>query len=273
MPEIVSASYRTDIPAFFTDWLLARLAAGVVRVRNPYGGPPALVRLDRESVAAWVFWTRNPSKLGPVLDRIDQPVAVQMSILDYPRELDPFVPPAAQQIVWFRALAARLGPRAMVWRYDPIVMVGGYDHRTAFAVLARALAGASDEVVVSFAHPYAKTVRNLRGIDWRDPDRREKQDLLIDLQAIAARHGLSLTVCSQPDLLVDGIAGAACIDAGRLQVIAPLKANRPGCLCAAARDIGRYDTCAHGCRYCYANHTPAAGRAGVRDHKAQAEQL
>ncbi len=270
---IVSASYRTDIPAFFTDWLLARIAAGWAEVRNPYGGPPALVRLDRESVAAWVFWTRNPSKLGPVLDRITQPVVVQMSILGYPRNLDAHVPPAELQIGWFRDLAARLGARAMVWRYDPIVALAGYDHRAAFTDLAGRLAGATDEVVVSFAHPYAKTVRNLRGIEWRDPGLAEKQGLLADLAVIARAAGMRLTLCSQPDLLIEGITGAACIDATRLGITAPLKPNRPGCLCATARDLGRYDTCAHSCRYCYANRTPAAGRDGVRGHDPQAALL
>ena len=33
---IVSASRRTDLPAYYPDWLMGRIAAGYCLVRNPY---------------------------------------------------------------------------------------------------------------------------------------------------------------------------------------------------------------------------------------------
>jgi len=118
--------------------------------------------------------------------------------------------------------------------------------------------------VLSLAHPYRKTRRNLdrtarrQGFVWRDPSVGEKRELLAGLARIAAEHGLSATLCSQPELLAAGLGDARCIDAARLSDIAqrPLaireKGNRPGCRCALSRDIGSYDTCPHGCVYCYA---------------------
>ncbi|MBV8493583.1 MAG: DUF1848 family protein, partial [Alphaproteobacteria bacterium] len=174
---------------------------------------------------------------------------------------------------------------AAVWRYDPLVFAAGIDaaaHAAGFGGLARALAGAVDEVVLSVVHPYRKTTRNLdraaarHGFAWHDPAAEEKRALLARLAEIAAGHGIEPTLCSQPELLVPGIGEARCVDATRLSDVAqrPVPSresgNRPGCRCALSRDIGAYDTCPHGCVYCYAvadrdralgnfrNHDPAA---------------
>ena len=93
---------------------------------------------------------------------------------------------------------------------------------------------------------------------------------------------MALTLCTQPALaaLVPGIAAPArCIDAGRLgdvagrPVAAPVKGNRPGCLCAESRDIGAYDSCPHGCVYCYAVRRPEAAKRNHRRHDPGAEML
>ncbi len=174
------------------------------------------------------------------------------------------------------------GPRAVVWRYDPVVITSLTPpawHRAAFARLAGALRGAVDEVCVSVLQPYRKTRRNMdaaaraHGFSWRDPEPEEARALLVDLAGVAADHGMALTLCAQPAL--DGVPGAAparCVDARRLSDVAgrPIaakeKGNRPGCLCAESRDIGDYDTCPHGCVYCYAVAAPAAAKARFHAH-------
>ncbi|MEX1034316.1 MAG: DUF1848 family protein, partial [Sneathiella sp.] len=229
---IVSASYKTDIPAFFGEWFRRRLAAGACDVANPYGGKPFSVPLGSDAVDGFVFWTRNA---GPFFDtlrglrRSDRPFVVQFTITDYPKALERATIPADAAVLQIRELADAFGPRALVWRYDPIVfstITPPAHHRAAFARLAMALEGAVDEAVVSFAHIYAKTRRNLEaaareyGFSWRDPEAAEKQALLGDLAAIAADHGIRLTVCGQPDLRVAGTFEARCIDAERLSDVA-----------------------------------------------------
>jgi Domain of unknown function (DUF1848) len=288
---IISASYRTDIPAFYGRWFMNRLDQGVCRVANPYGGPTIPVDLRPEAVDGFVFWTRNAGPFMAALDEIGSrgfPFVVQFTITGYPRALDASTIAAEAATAQMTALAKRFGPRALVWRYDPIVLSSVTPsnwHAETFAGLARALRGATDEVVMSFAQIYRKTQHNLdtaakrHGFAWHDPPESEKRALLARLAAIAADHGMTATLCTQPDLLGDGLAPARCIDAARLSdlagraVIAPEKGNRPGCLCAQSRDIGAYDTCPHGCAYCYAVRSPDLARRKFKGHDENANVL
>ena len=282
---IVSASYRTDIPAFYSTWFARRLAEGHAMVANPYGGKSYRVALRGEDVDGFVFWSRNMQPFRDNLANLGAPFMVQYTVTGYPRALEPSVLTAAQAIDDIKALARQYGGRAVVWRYDPIVFTDLTDaafHRRNFAALAGALKGAVAEVCVSFAQIYRKGRRHLdlaakqHGFTWRDPDWDEKQALLPELQAIAAAQNMRLTVCSQPEA---GGTGAACIDATRLSELAGhdikarQKGNRRGCLCAESRDIGAYDTCPHGCAYCYAVRDRDKALANYRGHDAAGERL
>ncbi|MFQ6019068.1 MAG: DUF1848 family protein, partial [Kiloniellaceae bacterium] len=194
---IVSASYRTDIPAFYGTWFRNRLADGVCRVVNPYGGQDYRVPLNREAVEGFVFWTRNIAPFGAALAEVAArgfPFIVQYTVTGFPRELETSVTPAERSIALLRDLARRYGPRVAVWRYDPVLITSvtpaGW-HRRAFARLAAALESVVDEVVLSFAQIYAKTRANTaragrrHGFTWRDPPDEEKRALLSDLAEIA----------------------------------------------------------------------------------------
>lgn len=270
---VVSASYRTDIPAFYGDWFARRLAAGYALVRNPWSGSTYRVDLKPEAVAGYVFWTRNPTPFMPLLEGLERPFAVQFTITGYGRRLEPSVLPPERAVEAAHGLAARYGPRCVVWRYDPILSPT-QDHVEAAGRLAESLRGATDECVVSFASFYRKTTRNLAaaGFAWEDPepDRRVR---LIEALADAVSP-LRLTVCAQPELTVGAAEPARCIDPARLGLgPLPEKGNRPGCACAASRDIGAYDTCPHGCVYCYANASPGAARRRFKAHNPEAEML
>jgi hypothetical protein len=202
------------------------------------------------------------------------------------------VVPAARSVALMRELAAAYGAAAVVWRYDPVLFTSLTPpdwHRRTFAELAAALEGVSDEVVLSAATIYAKTRRNTdaaaeaQGFSWWDPPAEEKTALLDDLARIARRHGFTPTLCAQPDLLPDPLftelRPAACIDTARLSrvagrpITAPTKGNRPGCLCAQAKDIGAYDTCPHGCVYCYAVRRPDLAKQRYRAHDPDSPRL
>jgi hypothetical protein len=287
---IISASYRTDIPAFYAAWFIRRFQAGYALVANPYGGKPYRVCLSR-GVDAYVLWTRNIGPFLPALALLDQaklPFIVQYSLTGYPRALERSVIAADRSVAAMRRLANTYGPRAVVWRYDPVVVSDLTPpdwHVRTFAGLAGTLAGVVDEVVTSFAAPYRKTARNLAaagrrgGFSWRDPGPDEKRGLIARLADIAQGHGMTLTLCTQPELAGDETPPARCIDARRLSDVAgrPIEArtkgNRPGCLCAESRDIGDYDSCPHGCVYCYAVSSHQAAKNRHRAHDPAAESL
>ena len=284
---IVSASYRTDIPAFHAAWFLARLEAGFAEVRSPYGGAPYRVPLRPPEATGFVLWTRNMKPLLPELGRVwaRAPFMVQFTITGYPRPLEPHVIDAEAAVAQVQALRRDWGARAAVWRYDPILissLTPPEVHRAGFAKLAAGLQGAVDEVVVSFADLYRKSARNLaaaahrQGFTWRDAEPEEERALVSEFAAIAAEHRMCLTLCTEPELASLTLPPARCIDAERLSdiagraILARQKGNRPGCLCAESRDIGAYDTCAQGCVYCYAveSHARAANRIQVLDPRS-----
>lgn len=262
---IISASYKTDIPAFYTPWFMNRLEAGFCKMVNPYNQKAYEISLKPRDVQAFVFWSRNYQHFldHHVLDRLERPFTCQMSVLNYPRHLDQSVIPVKKAIEQMTQISKRFGERTVVWRYDPIVITGETGpswHLKNFKRLATALEGVVDEVIVSFVQFYKKTQRNFadQGLDVIDPAIFEKQDLLIKLHRIAADYGIKLTLCAQPDLLCGPVQPSACIDVARLEDVAkaPLmvarKPHRAECGCASSKDIGDYNTCPHGCLYCYA---------------------
>jgi hypothetical protein len=288
---IVSASYRTDIPAFYADWFLKRVDAGFARTVNPYSRQSQIVPLTRESVDGFVFWTRNVAPFFPALDEVRRrgfPFIVQYTITGYPRALDQATIPAEQAVGHLHRICKTFGKSASVWRYDPVVVTSLTPpdwHVDAFARLCRSVAGAVDEVVFSFAHIYRKTARNLdaaarrAAFQWSDPSPQEKATLLSRLAAVAADHGLKASLCGQPDLLAPGIGEARCIDAKRLEraaghpIEAAHKPHRARCGCFASRDIGAYDTCPHGCVYCYAVASRERAKASLTRHRPDGESL
>ena len=279
---IVSASYRTDIPAFYGRWFARRLAAGFCDVRNPWSGTVSRVALGVDRVSGFVFWTRHPAPFVTVLDQLrdrGSPFVVQFTITGYPRALEPGVADWRRAVAEAHEIAARFGPRVLVWRYDPVMITDltpAAFHVEQMGMLAGQLSGATDEVVLSFAHIYAKSRRSLdrlaarRGIGWSDPPDAGKAGLLRELGGIAGARGMAATVCAQADLTEPPLTAAACIDPVRLAdvhgapVTARRKGNRPGCLCAESRDIGAYDSCNQGCVYCYAVRSRDTARRRMR---------
>lgn len=287
---IISASYRTDIPAFYAPWFLNRLRAGSVEVRNPYGGRPSRIDLRPGAVDGFVFWTRNIGPLAPHLAEVRAvaPFVVQLTITGYPSALDRSVIAPEKAVEQLHRLAADHGSRVAVWRYDPIVfssLTPPAWHVETFGRLAEALRGAVDEVVVSFAQIYRKTQRNLdraaaaECFTWNNPPDDDKEALLSALAPIARANGQRLTLCAQAPLLVPGVEEAACIDVARLTAVAghpvagAAKPHRKTCRCAASRDIGGYDTCPHGCVYCYAVQNRDRAKEAYQNHDPVAERL
>jgi hypothetical protein len=287
MGEVVSASRRTDLPAWYASWFLGRLRAGYARYRSPYSAAVHEVSLRPEDVVAFVFWTRDALPFRRALDHLDGegfPYYFQYTLNGYPPDIEPN-PSARRGLRGLRELSARTGPSRVVWRYDPILLAPGLeplDHLRSFERLARSLSGCVDTVVVSFLDRYAKVEKRLSRQERpvREPEPGEPVRLLLDLQAVAAREKIRLTTCCEETVRPGEVPRGACIDAERIRLLAPgadwegkAGPTRPGCACAKSRDIGAYDTCPFGCLYCYANGEPGSARRRRAGHRAEADRI
>ncbi len=279
--RVISASRRTDIPAFYSHWLLGRLQAGYCHVVNPVGGQVYRVPLRPEDVVALVLFTRDPRPLTPHLPALAADgyrVWMHVTVNGYPRTLEPRSPWLPRATSAMRRLADVIGAESVVWRYDPIVLTEDMPegwHVARFAGIAERLEGATSECVISFVDRYSKTERNLdaAGVraDWEVGERHLA--LAKELRGIAAEHGIEVRACAEEALVAGGIPAAACLDRERVARMRPdvavhlrLTPTRAGCGCCESTDIGAYDTCAFGCAYCYATSFPALGLARLREH-------
>lgn len=263
---IINTGSRTDIPAFYSEWIFNRLKAGFVYVRNPYF--PKLVhsyRLDPEVVDLLSFCSKNP---GPMLPRLDELSAYEcfffISITPYGKRIEPNVPDKNAVIASTIALADHLGPKRVAWRYDPVFIDATYTeeyHLRAFRKIASSLSGHIAFCVISFIDLYEKTKRNFPGVNEVRPEAQLR--LGEKLAEIASEYGIKIYSCLEnPELSRIGIDTSGCFSKevaekalGYELIVPPAKKGaRQGCSCLLGNDIGAYNSCPHGCLYCYANY-------------------
>ncbi len=267
MPQVISASRRTDIPGFYSEWLVNRLKAGFVYVQQPYNGKMTRVSLNPEDVSLLFFWSKN---YAPLLHRLETIERTTKNLFFHftitaNRELEFHAPDFRDAIRDYIHIARRYSPDHIIWRYDPVCITDklSYEaHEERFVRCAELLKGHASRCIISFAQPYKRALQNFRKhTDHRmtEPAPGQQQQYSRRLAARAAEFGITLYACCNDHLLSDCIQKASCIDGKYLSTLfhAPIDsrpaATRKECGCTKSADIGAYDTCAHGCVYCYAN--------------------
>lgn len=293
---IISASRRTDIPAFYAEWFMNRIRAGCCTVPNPYNRKQVTrVSLTPENVDAIVFWTRHPRPLLPHLRELDARgyrYYFQYTLLDNPRIFEPQNPAFTTALDTFRALADHVGPERVIWRYDPIVLssVTGPDfHTITYAHIAAALDGYTQRSVISFVDDYRKIGPRMaalaqQGIVFTTYDGTPDAGIDAMLRAMvdaATAHGMTLQSCAESrDIARCGIQPGKCIDDNLLRRVFGLDVSRrkdpsqrEHCGCVVSRDIGSYDTCLFGCQYCYATNSFSRAKLNHRQHNPQSPSL
>ena len=270
---IISASRRSDIPAFYGEWFMNRLRAGEVLVRNPMQKKQvSRILLTPETVDAFVFWTKNPTPFLhclPEIKALGYPFYFLFTLTPYDATLEPGVPQTEKMVEVFRTLSQLIGAENVVWRYDPVIVTNLLSpswHVEAFNRQAEALAGYTKRCIISFLDDYRKVRRRMQGIGYQLPDKVAMGELAALFAKSALRNGMALCTCSHDiDLSHLGIMHSRCID-GKLierlsgRTMGGIKKDsgqRHACRCVESRDIGSYNTCLHGCLYCYAVSTTA----------------
>jgi len=285
---ILSASRRTDIPAYYSDWFLNRISEGFVSVRNPRNfNQVRHIELTPDTVDGIVFWTKNPA---PMINRLgelqDYMYYFQFTITPYGKDVEPNVPQKTTDILSsFKRLSEIVGADRIIWRYDPILFNAKYTadyHIQAFEKIAHALHNYTRKVTISFIDTGYKAVKNnISKLNLTEFSAAMKTTFAAALASMAHSYGLSIDACAQEiDLQKYGISRANCIDSqlfeklfGRILDIQKDKNQRAGCGCASSIDIGMYNTCMNGCIYCYANYIQKAVIGNYKKHNPQSSYL
>ncbi|SHO56879.1 DUF1848 domain-containing protein [Vibrio quintilis] len=290
---IISASRRTDIPAFYSDWFLNRIQAGFLLTRNPFNAKQIKrISLRPDDVDVIVFWTRNPAKLLkhlPLLDTTGYRYYFQFTLTGYGKPLETATLHPLKAIEIFQKLSEQIGADKVIWRYDPILvsnLTPVQEHLRLFEKIARHLHQHTRQVVISFADLYRKTEVNLRkvaGLRYHDilHDADELRTLCQGLSEIARHYQLSITTCAETtDLTEFGIRHGKCVDDVLLRQIFGLDVSstkdpgqRQACGCIQSVDIGSYNTCLHGCQYCYATSQQKTALRNYQQHDPQSPFL
>jgi hypothetical protein len=279
---IISASRRTDIPAFYSDWFMNRVREGSFCRVNPFNSRQVTgFSLKPEHVDAVCFWTKNPRQMMPHLDELDERglnYYFQFTLNPYDTIFEPFVPPLQELIATFRELARRIGPKRVVWRYDPVILTSATPvdwHLEQANRIAAELDGSTCRLMCSFYDFYGRGEGRLHkalsgtGIDLEDITGSDHRDDLERLargfRDVGGSNGLQIFSCSEEiDLASFGIAHGACIDGNLIRELfggtpatAKDKHQRRACGCVESVDMGIYNTCPYRCSYCYANNNEA----------------
>jgi len=278
---IISASRRTDIPAYFSDWFLNRIKEGFVMTRNPRN-PKQVRRIDLtpSDVDGIVFWTKNPMPLIKHLAELqDYMYYFQFSITPYGKDIEVNVPEKNTEIFSaFKELSNYIGPDRIIWRYDPILINPKYTieyHTRAFEKIAKELHSYTHKVIFSFIDVNYRGVKsNINILNLTEISTPMQEKLAATIAEIARNYGLTIYACAQElDLQKYGIQQGACVDSklleqlhGRSLNIKKDKNQRNNCSCASSVDIGVYNTCLNGCRYCYANYNSGIVAASHKRH-------
>ena len=281
---ILQTGQRTDIPAFYGQWLINRIREGFVDVRNPYN----LLQVTRypinqEVVDGIAFCTKNPLPFIPLLNEIvDYRQYWHMTITPYGTDIEPYVPTYASIIEGFKHISKLLNSQSMVWRYDPIILTNEYTvdfHCESFHKMAQALKGYTDTVVVSFLDILDKVAQNFP--EGYRPSLDVQTKIIKEFVSIAHSNHMNLKTCGERDIFkefgadTEGCLTLDCYErAWNIKLKAPKRTPaRLECNCYLHGDIGAYDSCSHFCRYCYANTNQAVVRYNRLHHDPNSSLL
>ena len=286
MPNIISASRRTDIPALYGSWFLTRINAGFVGVINPFSGKKRLVSLKSEDVSCIVFWSKNFTPFLDnlqILNKMGYKFMFHYTITGLPAIFENNLGNKESAIKSLLTLSDMYSPEVISWRYDPIIISSATDydwHIKNFKTLASTFKGKVQRCYISFVLlNYVKVKRNIERFEAENkikvynPAVKEKIKLANELADIALDNGIQLYSCCGDYLIGDKIKRASCIDGVLIQELFNFenfshhrRPTRKGCGCSYSVDIGSYDTCNHGCVYCYANRNKELAQGRYLDH-------
>lgn len=264
---ILSVSRRTDIPNYYSEWFFNRIKDGYLYVRNPMNvHQVSKIKISPDVVDCIVFWTKNPEPMLNKLEQLkDYPYYFQFTLTGYGKDIEPSLPHKKELMIpVFQKLSTMIGKEKVVWRYDPIIFSKTYSkeyHLRAFEEIASSLNGYCTRVVISYVDSYAKIEKNMKDMQTINISQNELAEFSARLAEIAKGNDMEIVTCAERmELFSCGIEHGSCIDKALVEKVIGCsiyvdkdKNQREECGCVASIDVGAYNTCLNGCKYCYAN--------------------
>lgn len=287
--NILSASRRTDIPAFYMDWFMDHINSGVFTVKNPYNKTVKKVDVSKDAIHSIVFWSKNydafiKAGAGEQLRKLGFNLYFNFTINSESSLLEPNLPPVKKRLEQLNTLASMFGPDTISWRFDPICFYKTCDkgplknNLSSFPMIAKEASRLGiKKCVTSFFDNYKKIQRRIKLIFpdnrdvvfFTDPSMDKKIHVIQRMKALLAKTNITLYLCCEKDVFSNlgphtGVLQNACIDGKLLKTLFQGnpetkrdygQRSKQGCKCTKSIDIGSYDAhpCYHNCLFCYAN--------------------
>jgi hypothetical protein len=294
---VISASRRTDIPAFYLDWFMAQVDRGYFEVINPYNRKVSIVTAAPELVHTIAFWSKDfgpflKRGIGEQLQKKGFHLFFNFTINSDTPQLEPRVPTLLERLRQLEYLSNRFDSRAINWRFDPVCFYKINNSRIKnnlhdFTRIAdKAAQCGISRCITSFMDDYSKIrkrIKSITGFSFTYPSPEKKVSILQEMEKKLRLDKIRLYTCCEKELLDllptnAGIDKSACIPNDLLIELysgnLPLKKDpgqrvKKGCGCKVSIDIGSYHLhpCYHRCLFCYAN--PAVGNESI--HRGDAE--
>ncbi len=275
---IINTGSRTDTVQYYTKWLLKRFEEGFVYSRNPmYPNIVNYYKLSPDVVDCVIFCSKNYEPILPYIAQITQKFNTYFfyTITAYRFDIEPNVPEIEKSVETLKKLSTIVGKRRIAWRYDPILLTDRYTkeiHYHTFDYLSNELSPYIDRCIFSFVDMYKKLKNNMEEIILLEDS--DKDEIAKNLGAISQKRKMIIQTCAEDKNYQNyGILASGCITKEILEKANDIKfkkikpsKSRKNCKCIENRNIGDYNTCPNGCRYCYANQNPKIALINYKKH-------
>ena len=275
---IINTGSRTDTVQYYSEWLLKRFQEGFVYSRNPlFLNKVTKYELNPEVVDCVIFCSKN---YEPILERLHEitdrfNTYFYYTITAYGKDIEPNVPSIEDSIETLIKLSEIVGAKRIAWRYDPILLTEKYTknrHYETFDYMSEKLSPYIDRCIFSFVEMYKKLKTNMPEIILLTQE--DKDEIAKNIGLIAQKNKILLQTCAtlenyeKYNIIQSGCITAEILGTANGVTFSNIKhsGNRKGCRCMESRNIGDYDTCPNGCKYCYANQNPQIARKNYEKH-------
>ena len=259
---ILNISGRTDIVAFYSNWLMNRLESGYIDVRNPFN-PKLVSRIMLDDVDLLFFCTKNPIPILDKLNKIKKKMYFHITLTSYKKDIEPGLPPKKDIIEAIKTLSKEIGKDNIVIRYDPVFINDEYTleyHIKAFDKLCNLLDGYINRILISFIDDYKNVRKNYNILQYRKLTEDDYKTIGLSFSQSARKHNIVVHTCAEERNLIEyGFIKDECMSkelalklTGKKYKKWYARKNVP-CKCVEMVDIGVYNSCKHFCKYCYAN--------------------